>query len=314
MAAMPTDEMLAPLLTPWYRRVDPRMALILALSFGGHLALAIVAGQADPALDPFAAAFAPPTAAPAHAEFELVTVTAPEVPARPPDAGAAVPRTSALAATAPAARPSSARPDAPARPLDLAALAADLGSGVGPLPTAGARAPGADLASQLARARDQGLQVRLGDGRVARDESVLVGEASVPAWTLPGSRREIVGQGPKREAAAAPRVSLGRPIAVGPHAGTEFDPNPTIQGRYMAALQRCYKRALAADPRLTGRVELRFTVDPDGSVSDAEARASTTPMAEVATCVEELAADWRFSYRGATSSTFALRLVFVPGG
>lgn len=60
-------------------------------------------------------------------------------------------------------------------------------------------------------------------------------------------------------------------------------------------IQDCYERALVRAPKLEGRVEIEFTIDGRGDVSDANASAGTTlKNAKVVSCVREAIEHLRF--------------------
>jgi hypothetical protein len=50
-------------------------------------------------------------------------------------------------------------------------------------------------------------------------------------------------------------------------------------------IRACYEKGLGRDPKLHGKVKVRFTIEPSGSVSSAEDNGSTLPDADVVTCI-----------------------------
>lgn len=87
-----------------------------------------------------------------------------------------------------------------------------------------------------------------------------------------------------------------------------------IRSRYLQGIKRCHQRLLKADPNAGGRVNLRFTVGPTGGVTKAEVKGFD---GTVDACIKELAVKWRF---GApkddegkpTSADFQIPLVLKP--
>jgi hypothetical protein len=84
-----------------------------------------------------------------------------------------------------------------------------------------------------------------------------------------------------------------------------------INDRYGAGLSRCYRKGLAGDPSLSGRVRLTFAVEGSGQV--------VFPVAEgvdatVDTCIETTMRGWRFatSHIDADGSLFTLTLALRP--
>ena len=89
------------------------------------------------------------------------------------------------------------------------------------------------------------------------------------------------------------RTSLRAPVAQAVTArglGVE-DVLGKLNGVYMTGLQRCYKKSLAMNPYLSGKLDLQFTVDATGRVSsDAQGNGDTG----IAACVEGLMQRWHF--------------------
>ncbi|MCA9706153.1 MAG: AgmX/PglI C-terminal domain-containing protein [Myxococcales bacterium] len=63
---------------------------------------------------------------------------------------------------------------------------------------------------------------------------------------------------------------------------------------HIAEVRTCYNEGLAEDPELAGRVMIGFTIDPDGEVDRAEVASSDLGDGEVAECIAEAIAGWRF--------------------
>lgn len=61
------------------------------------------------------------------------------------------------------------------------------------------------------------------------------------------------------------------------------------------AIQRCYERLLADNPRLSGRVIVRFSIQPSGVVTDATATENSTASPAVADCVLTVVRGLRFN-------------------
>ena len=78
----------------------------------------------------------------------------------------------------------------------------------------------------------------------------------------------------------------------------------TIKGRYIAGVERCYRRHLKKDAGARGRVLVSFTVDPNGRARDGAARGITERVDD---CIEAQVRRWRFPAPRA-ESRFALGL------
>jgi TonB family protein len=94
------------------------------------------------------------------------------------------------------------------------------------------------------------------------------------------------------------RVPVVRPEAPALDEPVEgFDPQRlarTIRD-HMAAVRACYERALKRHPEIGGRLVLRFTLTPAGTVSGVEVEEDTLGDPEVTACVRNAVASWRFS-------------------
>ncbi|MBX3272825.1 MAG: TonB family protein [Sandaracinaceae bacterium] len=94
-----------------------------------------------------------------------------------------------------------------------------------------------------------------------------------------------------------------------------FDPNlvaAQIRAR-IRAIQTCYERELRNNPTLAGRVLVRFTIQPTGTVSGATATENSTGSPAVAACVVTTISRFRFNPGPEGGSvTFAYPFVFAP--
>ncbi len=109
---------------------------------------------------------------------------------------------------------------------------------------------------------------------------------------------------PKREE-AAPLTTIYRP------AHRTLTPDvvvATIKDRYLAGVQRCYRRHAKMYGASTGRVMLQFTVDRRGQTRDGSARGIAR---KVDGCITAQLARWQFPAPAETSQ-FALSLAVSP--
>ena len=94
-----------------------------------------------------------------------------------------------------------------------------------------------------------------------------------------------------------------------------FDPSIVtrqIRAR-IRAIQTCYERELRNNPTLAGRVLVRFTIQPTGTVSGATAQENTTGSPAVASCVVNTIRRFRFNPGPEGGNvTFAYPFVFAP--
>lgn len=77
---------------------------------------------------------------------------------------------------------------------------------------------------------------------------------------------------------------------------------------YMTGLQRCYRKSLKAEPTVSGKVTLTFTVDVKGHVlSDLE---GLTPVFD--SCLTHMISTWRFPHVSEPAeATFKLSLMLM---
>jgi hypothetical protein len=111
----------------------------------------------------------------------------------------------------------------------------------------------------------------------------------------------VVGCAHGREAAApAPPVTEATLAAF---VKTRF---PDIKG--------CYEAGLRGAPGLRGKVALRFTVQPDGAISEAAAPVDTLGAPGVTACLLEAVRAWRTPFRPAEPAVVEYPFVFAPEG
>jgi TonB family protein len=123
-----------------------------------------------------------------------------------------------------------------------------------------------------------------GGGRVA-DVRGLQGQTRISA-------ADVGGRGAERR---VPLVRPEPPALDEPLAG--FDAQQlarTIRG-HLAEVRACYERALKRRPDIGGRLVLRFSLTPAGTVSSVEVDEDTLGDPEVTACVRNAVAAWRFA-------------------
>lgn len=67
--------------------------------------------------------------------------------------------------------------------------------------------------------------------------------------------------------------------------------------KHTPEVETCYFEALVAWPELSGQVDVRFTIDPQGVVQAAEPTANTTGVRAVGCCIAESMRRWKFTAR-----------------
>ncbi|MEZ4398790.1 MAG: AgmX/PglI C-terminal domain-containing protein [Kofleriaceae bacterium] len=286
-------------------RIDTRVAVVAAASLCVHVGLMVAASLNDPPAEPTMArrateTYAEDTLAIIDASDPLLDLAHPAATDEPGPAAAtpAAPPAAPTTATRPAA-PRPTRPGAPTLtdPDDDATRLADLlfapdGSAGHLTGDLAARKPGSDLSTQLDEIKRSGATASIGDqsGRRPADTDGVArpGTSQTPLVGPPG---DVVTTGKDPESVPPGRI---KPV---PTPRPPGDPSVDaiirkIATTYMGGLQRCYKKSLAADPTLSGKVALSFSVTERGALTDGRASGIDD---EVAGCIQGLMTKWSFT-------------------
>lgn len=184
-------------------------------------------------------------------------------------------------------------------------------SGIGS--DASGRDPKSDLDAAIDEIKSGNAKVEIGtsSGRGTRDEGTSeIGTGQGPEVTGPGDSTT------KTETKTKEKIPQGR-VSVG---GSTSDDDTTlrpddvmrkIQSAYMSGLKRCHRELLKRDPTAGGRVTLKFMVGPSGRVVRVKA---TGFDSGVDRCIETRANSWRFGIPKdedgePTDATFKISLV-----
>lgn len=79
----------------------------------------------------------------------------------------------------------------------------------------------------------------------------------------------------------------------GKTAGRDPEEVMKVVNSHASAIEYCYQRALRRDPSLKGKVSVRFTIQPSGSVSKVEIIESTFGDASIDRCISTKIKSWR---------------------
>jgi len=106
----------------------------------------------------------------------------------------------------------------------------------------------------------------------------------------------------------------GRPLAGGgPGLGRTDEEIQIVFDKHKAALYRIYNRALRKNPTLKGQIVLRLTIQPDGSVSMCEVKASDMKAPELARKVVSRVGTFDFGAKeGVSAITIVYPIDFLP--
>jgi hypothetical protein len=173
---------------------------------------------------------------------------------------------------------------------------------------------GADLNKALenAKGKDIGSIGGSGDRRTRGAGTGKIGTGKGGEVTGPGKGGE--GVGTKTEE----KVSRTSFSDVEDLTDTTLDPDAVariIRSRYLQGIKRCHERLLKQNPGAKGRVTLKFTVGPTGGVTKSSVKGFDPT---VDSCIKDLTSKWRF---GApkdedgkpTSADFQIPLILEPG-
>jgi hypothetical protein len=144
------------------------------------------------------------------------------------------------------------------------------------------------------------------ESRVVRGVLVAVGVGLAACRSGSG-----VEQAPARPA-NEPEVSVAAPSAAAIDKGLIR----TVVRSHVREIRGCYEQGLAADPKLAGRVVVRFTIDPRGMVPEAVVASSDLPpQAElVQACIVTAVKGWRFPVPPqSTDAEVLYPFVLAPG-
>jgi TonB family protein len=79
------------------------------------------------------------------------------------------------------------------------------------------------------------------------------------------------------------------------------------------AVAACYERALKQQPNLAGKLVIRFTIAPAGTVPSVEVDEDTLGAPAVAACVRAVILRWRFTAPGEEPVEVSFPFVFQAG-
>lgn len=298
-------------------RIDRRLAAIIGASVIAHLAIAGVAWWQD--VDTGSMLETPVAM---HYKQEVMEVSLPDElpPVTEPSTspGAAVPATP-VQTPRPIVKPTrvTVKTGVPAAATedDAQRFASILtGSEIGRTGQTGmgTRTPGADLDKQIDAVGNRQVVVGNDQGGFRTKDREGIGTTDGPNIQNP---TEVAQQKPKDGNEPGGRIQIKPLPPEGP--GTSLTVAMVldkIKGPYMAGLQRCYKLGLRDDSKLSGKIDMSFTVTETGKLEDSSARGVS---AEVDRCVQDLMGGWRFAIPrdkdgDPTEQPFKLSLALQP--
>lgn len=308
-------------------RIDPNLAIILAVSILIHFSVALYAYQRDRVIKTrttriFNETFQQPkVVAPVDLKIEQPKVekAAEKVEEKKPEkAKKSSGKKAAKKGSGPKKSTSGQRSAEERMRLEeetrrlVSVMTGDLGAtGIGS--DASGRDPRGDLDAAIDEIAKGNAKVEIGSGsgrEVRGDGSSEIGTGQGPAVEGPGSSTTKTAT-KTREKVPKGRVKLGKGSS---DDDTTLRPDSVlrkIKTAYMSGLKRCHKELLKRDPSAGGRVSLKFMVGQSGRITRVKASGFDGGVDK---CIEARAKSWRFGVPkdedgDPTDATFRISLV-----
>jgi len=157
----------------------------------------------------------------------------------------------------------------------------------------------ARLSQQIAFARERlggNVQLRVGTGLGGGNRRALL---------------RVASGGKTGQRIAIEQLALPPARAAGP-GGRDQDAVEVQASRTRQLIGGCYSIGLAADRRLAGVIVVRFTINPNGSVTGVRVSKSNLGNRDVEECVVAAVQTWKFA-SGSSTDTFEYPFSFEPG-
>jgi hypothetical protein len=109
-------------------------------------------------------------------------------------------------------------------------------------------------------------------------------------------------------------TAAARPLSDGPGLARTDEEIQIVFDRHKAALYRLYNRELRRDPTLQGKIVLRLTIEPDGSVSMSTVQSTEINAPELARQVADRVRSFDFGAKDVPAITIVYPIDFLPAG
>ena len=103
-----------------------------------------------------------------------------------------------------------------------------------------------------------------------------------------------------------------RPLSSGPGPSRTDEEIQIVFDRYKAALYRLYNRELRRDPTLQGKMILRLTIEPDGSVSFCQLQSTDMNAPDLSAQVVDRVKTFDFGAKEVPAVTIVYPIDFLP--
>jgi hypothetical protein len=129
-----------------------------------------------------------------------------------------------------------------------------------------------------------------------------------------GTERNAIHGGALTQASSGigTAAAASRPVSGGPGPGRTDEEIQIVFDRHKAQLYRLYNLELRRDPTLQGKMILRLTIEPDGSVSLCQLHASNMDAPDLATQVVERVKTFNFGAKVVPPVTIIYPIDFLP--
>jgi hypothetical protein len=129
-----------------------------------------------------------------------------------------------------------------------------------------------------------------------------------------GNERNAIRGGALTQASSGigTAAAASRPVSGGPGPGRTDEEIQIVFDRHKAQLYRLYNLELRRDPTLQGKIILRLTIEPDGSVSLCQLHATNMNAPDLATQVVERVKTFNFGAKVVPPVTIIYPIDFLP--
>lgn len=119
------------------------------------------------------------------------------------------------------------------------------------------------------------------------------------------------GAGSKSSATSTPGRISGEPLIIGALDKSHID---AVIKKHLSEVRNCYKDGLEDNPKLAGKVIVKFVISKDGAVTSAETKSSTLNDKDVEGCINERFLTFEFKKpEGGGIVVVSYPFVFAPG-
>jgi hypothetical protein len=103
-----------------------------------------------------------------------------------------------------------------------------------------------------------------------------------------------------------------RPLSGGPGLSRTDEEIQIVFDRYKASLYRLYNRELRKDPTLQGKMNLRLTIEPDGTVSFCIMQSTDMNAPELSAQIVDRVKGFNFGAKAVPAITIVYPIDFLP--